>query len=110
MDELLKRKLLILIKNNGNMDMLIREGYSFKQIARWYEQLLAEGYLKYEKFKLVLDSKGIAFVDRTNNGRKLSGCERWIVSQEQYWHEPIDKFEIFLPKMRKSKSGSNSLV
>jgi len=57
--------LLHIIKSNGNINKLVREGVSFKEITSLTNNAIEKGYLTYENEKIFVTEKGNEFLSQT---------------------------------------------
>lgn len=90
--------LLHIIKTNGNINKLIREGVSFKEIASLTNDAIEKGYLTYENEKIFVTIEGIEFLTKTSEIIKKTNKEDWIEKDFKSKVKQIDKNSIFLPR------------
>jgi S-adenosylmethionine synthetase len=90
--------LLHIIKSNGNINKLIREGVSFKEITSLTNDAIEKGYLTYENEKIFLTNNGVDFLTKTSEIIKKTTKEEWIEKDFKSQVTQIDKNSIFLPR------------
>ena len=90
--------LLHIIKSNGNINKLIREGVSFKEITGLTNDAIEKGYLTYENEKIFVTEKGIEFLTKTSEIIKKTNKEEWIEKDFKSQVKQIDKNFAFLPR------------
>ncbi len=90
--------LLHIIKNNGNINKLIREGVSFKEITLLTNEAIEKEYITYENEKIFVTVKGSEFLTETSEIIKKTNKEEWIDKDFKSQVVQIDKNSIFLPK------------
>ncbi len=91
--------LLRYIFENGPMEILINQGYTYSQIVLLLNEIQTNGYCELsEDGKLVLTAKGISTLSERYDVRKPSGAAEWIKPQMKYRVPPVGKYDIILPK------------
>jgi predicted transcriptional regulator len=90
--------LLHIIKSNGNINKLIREGVSFKEVTSLTNDAIEQEYLTYENEKIFVTDKGVEFLSKTSEITKKLNKEEWIEKDFKSQVEQIDKNFIFLPR------------
>jgi len=90
--------LLHIIKNNGNVNKLVREGVSFKEITSLTNEAIEREYLTYENEKISVTDKGTEFLKQTIEIIKKTNKNEWIEKDLKSQVKRIDKNFIFLPK------------
>ena len=70
--------LLHIIKNNGNVNKLVREGVSFKEITSLTNEAIEKEYLTYENEKISVTDKGTEFLKQTIEVIKKTNKNEWI--------------------------------
>ena len=96
-----KNKLAILlhiIKNNGNINRLLREGASFKEIARLTNDAIEKQYLSYDNEKIFVTAKGVDFLTETSKIIGKTNSKEWVEKDFKSQTKKIDKNFIFLPR------------
>lgn len=90
--------LLHIIKNNGNINRLIREGINLTEIHNKIISLLTEDILSLDKEEhLSLTIKGIKLYNSLYNDYKIKDKDKWIEEEKKSKIDKIDKNFIFLP-------------
>lgn len=88
--------LLQIIKNNGNVDTLIKSGLEYSQIARRMNVLSEMNLISInESDQLVLTKEGI---DKVKNYSQKNSQNPWIFPLNEYQVEQINEFDVYLPK------------
>ena len=70
--------LLHIIKSNGNINKLVREGVSFKEITNLTNNAIEKGYLTYENERIFVTEKGNDFLNQTTEAIKKTNKNEWI--------------------------------
>ncbi|MHC1717647.1 MAG: hypothetical protein AB9883_03210 [Acidaminococcaceae bacterium] len=97
MDENTLEVFLIVIKNNLNINPLADKGYSYGQIAKFFDWTESNGFIKMNDDVYVLTSKGQTFLNSRNRRDKKSGLKNiWILPQEKFYKTPLDRWAIVL--------------
>lgn len=89
--------LLSVIHSNGNVNRLIREGLSFKEIAEMTQVAISKGYVTYEGERMRLSNSGISLHAELAVEFKRTNKDKWIEKEEKSIIEKIDKNFVFLP-------------
>lgn len=90
--------LLHIIKSNGNVNKLVREGVSFKEITSLTNEAIEKEYLTYENEKISVTDKGTEFLNQTIEIIKKTNKNEWIEKDLRSQVKRIDKNFIFLPR------------
>ena len=90
--------LLHIIKINGNINKLVREGVSFKEITNLTNNAIEKGYLTYENERIFVTEKGNDFLNQTTEAIKKTNKNEWIEKDLKSQVKRIDKNFIFLPR------------
>lgn len=90
--------LLHIIKSNGNINKLVREGVSFKEITKLTNNAIEKGYLTYENERIFVTEKGNDFLNQTTEEIKKTNKNEWIEKDFKSQVKRIDKNFIFLPR------------
>ena len=90
--------LLHIIKSNGNINKLVREGVSFKEITNLTNNAIEKGYLTYENERIFVTEKGNDFLNQTTEAIKKTKKNEWIEKDLKSQVKRIDKNFIFLPR------------
>lgn len=89
--------LLTIVKNNGSIKRLTREGLTFKMIAEISNSAIKEGYLIYENNLTTLSSTGNQFIEDFGPEFKLTNKDEWIQKDFSSKIKRLEKDFIFLP-------------
>ena len=90
--------LLNVIKNNGDIKRLVREGVTYSQIAKLTNQAISKKLVIYHKDKIELSKQGIAKFEEIKNNYKKKNKEEWIEKDKKSQVARIDKNAIFVPR------------
>ena len=90
--------LLHIIKSNGNINKLVREGVSFKEITNLTNNAIENAYLTYENEKVFVTEKGNDFLTQTTESIKKTNKNELIEKDLKSQVKRIDKNFIFLPR------------
>ena len=89
--------LLHIIKNNSNINRLIRENIRAEQIGDQIENLIKNNHLIFENKKLYLTDKGEELYQNLSKDYKQRDKSKWIEEEEKSKIDKIDKNFIYLP-------------
>jgi predicted methyltransferase len=80
-----KNKILLLhiIKSNGNVKQLIREGFSYKSISDLLETLVNEELIIYDKQKIKLTDLGNEYLTNGEQIIKKQDKNLWIEAEKK---------------------------
>lgn len=90
--------LLNVIKKNGDIKKLIREGLSYKQIAEFTNEAIKNDYVKYAHDSIELSEIGNLKYEEIKEKYKRTNKEEWIERDLKSIVPKIDKNLIFLPR------------
>ncbi|MEY8862481.1 hypothetical protein [Tenacibaculum singaporense] len=97
MEETTILKMLLIIQNNGSITELLKDGYTYGQIAIMTSQLVEEKYIEEKEDSLVLSAHGKEWLEINFKENKLIGSERWILPENRSKIEKLNKNEVYLP-------------
>ena len=97
MKDNIRLKLLLLIKHNGSITELIKDGFTYGQIASFINLLGEEVFLEDKEDKLVLSKKAEDWILEQKKLKDLKGSENWILPEEKSKIDKIEKNELYLP-------------
>ena len=96
MDIIIRRLLLKVLSENGNVDALERAGYQYASIANEYSQLINDNLIvANDKMQFVLSEKGRLELKKLNE--EINSTGRWrIEPYVKYKSDKMDKYDIFI--------------
>jgi hypothetical protein len=97
MEETTIIKILLIIQNNGSITELIRDGFTYGQIANMTTDVVEKGYIEEKDDALVLSEDGKKWLEVNFKENKLIGSERWIVPEEKSRIDKLKENEVYLP-------------
>ncbi len=97
MEDSIKLKLLLILKNRGSITDLIKDGFTYGQIADMISHLVEEGYADEIDDQLQVSEKGMKWLNIEFKTNKLKGSESWIVPEKRSKIPQVDKNEVYLP-------------
>lgn len=89
--------MLLIMSNNGSIRELIREGYSYSQIAIMTSELIEDDYVIEINDQLTLTDKGEKWLSKEFKENKVKGPETWITPEEKSRIKKLEKNEVYLP-------------
>lgn len=92
---------LQLIGSNGNTSFLENLGYDYAQIAKFISSLRKKKYVDFVKDGLVLTPLGKEYLFDLNNELNRKGVSSLISPLLHCKIEKIDKFDVYLPLVKK---------
>ena len=98
MNNKVKIKILKIISNSGNITELIKDGYTYGQIADMVNLLLDKGYLnETEEESVIVTKTGHKWLENIYDENKLKGSAKWILEEEKSKIKQLGKNEVYLP-------------
>lgn len=97
MKDSIRQKLLLLIKHNGSITELIKDGFTYGQIASFINVLGEEEDLKDVNGKIVLSEKAENWLKEQSEIKPRKGSDKWILPEEKSRIEKIDRNYVYLP-------------
>jgi predicted methyltransferase len=94
-----KNKILLLhlIKSNGDIKQLIREGLSYKDVSGLLEVLVNEELIIYDDTKIKLTKAGLKYFEKGQATIKKQNKDLWIEAETKSKIPKLEKDFIFLP-------------
>lgn len=90
--------LLTVIKNNGNVKRLIREGLDYNMIGKMTNQAISDRLIIYENDNIYLSSEGIRLLTELEKKYKIQDKRKWIEPKNECKIPTLGKNFIFLPQ------------
>jgi len=97
MEKTTRRKILLILLNQGSIVELIKDGYTYGQIATMINELVAEEFIIEIEDELVLTAKGEGILIESNGKGNFKGIEQWIVPDEKSRSQKLEENELYLP-------------
>lgn len=89
---------LQIIKNNGNLENLVKQGYQYSEIADFLSLATMKSYIVSTPKGITLSETGQALLDELNKKEKRQSSGVFISPQLEYkLDEKLDKYEVYLP-------------
>lgn len=89
--------LLNVIKKNGDIRKLKREGLEYKEIAELTKSLITQKLVNYKSDKIILSDKGEEKLKSLEVEYKVRDKKQWIMGENKSKIPKLDKDFIFLP-------------
>ena len=89
--------LLEVIKSNGDIRRLKREGVDYIQIAELTKISIENGWVTYDNDKIHLSEKGEEHLEKLELKNKIRNKEEWIDKEKESRIPKLSKDFIFLP-------------
>jgi hypothetical protein len=90
--------LLNVIKNNGDIKRLVREGISYQKIAELTNEAIAKKLVTYDNDSIELSEIGNSKFEEIQNDYKRTNKEEWIEKDKKNQIARIEKNTIFVPR------------
>ncbi|QXP72118.1 hypothetical protein H0I29_08660 [Polaribacter sp. R2A056_3_33] len=90
-------KMLLIIQNNGSITELIKDGYTYGQVANMTTDLVKMGFIEEKEDALKVSEKGQEWLESNFKENKLVGSEKWIVPENKSRIEKLKENEVYLP-------------
>lgn len=97
MNKTIKIKILVLTKNNGSITELLKDGFSYGQIARMTNELIEKELISSGHDNLELTEQGHLYLRNNLNPNQQKGSEQWILPEEKSKIEKLKPNELYLP-------------
>lgn len=91
--------LLRLVKNNGKIENLTRQGYEYSQVAKMMSEMLISNYIVLNSSRIELTIDGENELNRLNQLLNNKKINKFVSHQREYLlNEKKDVFDIYLPE------------
>ena len=90
-------KMLLIIQKNGSITELIKDGFTYGQIANMTTDLVKIGYIEEKEETLRVSEEGQNWLDSNFKENKLVGSEKWIVPENKSRIDKLKENEVYLP-------------
>lgn len=97
MEETTVIKILLIIQNNGSITELLKDGFTYGQIANMTTDIVEKGYIEEKEDSLVLSESGENWLESNFKENKLIGSEKWIVPEYKSRIVKLKENEVYLP-------------
>lgn len=88
-------KILLMVSCGTTYESVLDSGYTYSQLALMLKEVIARGYVKMSDHKFQLTIAGENTLCELSNNKH--GSNKWILSNQMYYTNPIDKYDIILP-------------
>lgn len=89
--------LLNVVKNNGDIKRLTREGLSFQEIAELSNQAIKDKLLIYQENSISISESGKELANQLSEKFKILDKDKWIDKEKESRIPKLSKDFIFLP-------------
>ncbi len=89
--------LLSVVKNNGDVKRLIREGLDYKEISELTSHSISNGFILYDNDNVSLSEMGEKLFIDLDNKLKITDKSKWIEKENDSRITKMEKDFIFLP-------------
>jgi hypothetical protein len=90
--------LLNVIKNNGDIKRLVREGINYKEIAELTNEAISRKLVTYIDNQILLSDLGNSRFEEIKNNYKKTNKDEWIEKDKKNQIPGIEKNTIFVPR------------
>jgi hypothetical protein len=90
--------LLNVIKNNGDIKRLVREGINYKEIAELTNEAISRKLVTYIDNQIELSDLGNSRFEEIKNNYKKTNKDEWIEKDKKNQIPRIEKNTIFVPR------------
>jgi predicted transcriptional regulator len=97
LNEHLIYNILRIISRNGDIINIVSQGYLFSQVMSFLDELRENGYVEFYDNILTVTNKGYLLMRNYEKINEVHNDSKWILRQESFWKEPIDKFQVYIP-------------
>jgi len=98
MKEQVLQKVLLIVKGNGNITSLLKDGFKYSQIAEFVNHIITENFVeRNEKNSLEISEKGLQKLEELNSKHKRNNSNKWIVPDYKSRIEKLKENDVFLP-------------
>ncbi len=98
MDERELYLLLHVIKKNGDIKKLVREGIDYKRIAELTSEAISKKLVLYKNDEIELSDLGNSKYDEIKGNYKKNNKAGWIAKDDKSQTAKLDKNAIFVPR------------
>ena len=89
--------LLTIVKSNGDVKKLTREGVSYKSIAEMTNKAILDNLIIYENYSISLTDKRNEILLELGKRLKIIDKSNWIEPENESKIQKLDKNEVYLP-------------
>jgi len=89
--------LLSVVKNNGDVKRLIREGLDYKDISEITSYAIEKNFIIYKNDTVTLSEMGVKLFIDLDKKLKITDKNKWIEKEKESRIVKMDKNFIFLP-------------
>ena len=89
--------LLNVVKNNGDIKRLTREGLNFREIAELSNQAIKDNLITYKESSVCISQLGLETIERLGERFKILDKDKWIDKEKKSRIPKLSKDFIFLP-------------
>ena len=97
MEDVVKIKLLFLVKKNSSITELLKDGFTYSQIANMINELVLQGFIKEIDEKLTITDLSENWISKFKVSNKLKGFDSWILPEEKSKIEKFNEKDVYLP-------------
>lgn len=97
MEDVIKIKLLFLIKKNSSITELLKDGFTYGQIANMINELALLDFIREIEGKLTITEFAENWISKFKVVNKLKGFEFWILPEEKSKIEKFNEKDVYLP-------------
>lgn len=98
------KSLLMIVQNNEDTAILLKQGLTYVQISKLINNAIADGSIEETaNFELALTRKGLEIIEGMCKHRPSSKQAEWIRPDEKYKVDKIGVDDIYLPTIEESK-------
>ena len=90
--------IIVLAQGKASVSALIKQGYSYAQIAQAISEAEKSGFLELKDNKLSVTTAGTNYIEKMNKQNKHGVNANWIVPQGQYYQNPISRSSVIFKK------------
>lgn len=89
--------MLMIIKNGGNVNSLIKAGLYYSEIGEYCNELVKQGLIMRDNQVFSITNKGIKVLNQYMNNIKHVGCEKFILEYSRLIKVKRDMNDIYIP-------------
>jgi len=90
-------KLLLIVKGNGNITDLRKDGHSYVRIAEFINYLEEEELAEKKDGKFTISNTGMKRLKELNKKHDRKNFTQWIVPEDRSRVDKLDKSFVYLP-------------
>jgi hypothetical protein len=95
--------LLQIVRGNGDLSVMIKNGYDYSQIADFLSKIIKANFVEEKNEETVITKLGTMKLKELNNKYARFNSEQWISPDDLARIPPLTKSDIYIPRDKQPK-------